>query len=166
MKKAICLLAFGLAFGTAWCFGAADERRLAEAEAWSAENLEEGAVLFDLGMQRRLSADFAQNLARAQSNTEPYIGRTFQYTGEIVSVQRVQDWRSGDVTHFQIHLRRRGGVAVFARFGLCKADSVFEVNVGDIVTVTGRCRAFLESTWERGLSSVSLDDSAIKRVER
>ena len=163
MKRAIGLLAFGLLLGTTWCLGA--DERLLEAEAWSAENLDAGVVHFDLSMQIRLNADFSANLARAQTHAESYIGRMFQYTGRVFSVTRHANLR-GDIIHFQIHMTRADGVTVFAQFGLDQAESVFQVNVGYVITVVGRCLSFMARTGlgERGLSAVTLEDSVIKRV--
>jgi len=139
------------------------QERFASAEAWSARTLLEGVVLFDLEMQQHIRNELQQNLARAQMYMGQYIGRTFQYTGQVHSV-RLDEWR-GDNGLFNVHLTRRDGMTVMARFNRDQADSVLQLNTGDIITISGRCVRMPErATADLGRSWVDLEDSVIMNV--
>ena len=139
------------------------ERILFNAETWSAGNVMTGAVLFDLSMQQRIKNDYEQNLVRAQANTEQYIGRIFQYTGQVLSVQRMNDYY-GNFRDYYVFLTRKDGVYVAAYFDIDKTDTVLQLNIGNFITITGRCVRFLESNYPRGLSSVSLEECEVRYV--
>lgn len=139
-----------------------EHRGLGIAEAWSTRNVMTGAVLFDLEMQQRIINDFEQNLARAQIQTEQYIGKIFQYTGQVYSVEK-DKYNQGVI---KVHLRRTDGVTVFANFNMDQTESVLQLDTGNVITVVGRCTRFLEHYFDSGLSSVSLENSVVKFVAK
>jgi len=133
------------------------------AETWSVKNVTAGTVLFDLAMQQRIMTAFEQNMVKAKTDSDIYIDKTFQYVGQIISVERKTSF--GNTPYFQMHLRRTNGVTVFAEFNIDQAESVQKIKKDDVIVVSGKCRWFLESSsMPLGLSSVRLEDCVIKFV--
>jgi len=128
------------------------------AETWSAKNITVGTILFDLAMQQRIRDDFQQNPVRAKMAVETYIEKTFQYVGQVYSI-------NGYNSFFTVMLTRTDGITVFARFNLDQTENVAKINKNSVIVVSGKCTEFREDssmTWR--LSSVNLENCVIKYI--
>jgi len=140
-----------------------EKQRINVADTWAAKNVTADVILFDLVMQQRIKTAFEHNMVKAKTDVNIYIGKTFQYVGQVISVERKDFY--GSTPYFQMHLRRTDGVTVFAEFSLDQAESVQKIKKDDVIVVSGKCRWFLESSsMPLGLSSVSLENCLIKFV--
>jgi len=130
------------------------------AEKLAAGHSLEGEVIFDLEMQIRMGREFARNRARAERYAAAYIGRKFQFTGRVLSVEWVQ-WRGG----YSVRMARWEGIYVHAFFHRKWGCHLMVLDAGDVITVAGVGSRFLsKDAPTAGLYSVWLVDSGLRFI--
>ena len=133
---------------------------LERAEELAAGYSLEGEVILNMEMQARMGREFARNRARAERYAAIYLGRTFQFTGRVLSVEWVQ-WRGG----YSVRMARCEGIYVHAFFRQEWRCHLMALDAGDVITVAGVGARFLpRDSPAVGLCSVWLVDSGLRFI--
>ena len=113
-----------------------EQRKLAEAEAWSVKNVTAGAVLLDSATQKVIIETGKQNSYRAVQSLEKYNDKLVQYTGKVDRISQHLISKNWFVSLMvSIEDVWMSSIRVFMAEG--REQEMSELNEGDFITVVG-----------------------------